>query len=95
MRKSSPQLPISISPLRRQETPGWWLLCNDETQSSASCFGIFTCASLCIAPGSWLLAPGSWLLARLFNFRRFIRSHHAGALPILSGASGIEEGLVT
>jgi hypothetical protein len=55
MRKSSPQLPISISPLRRQAAPGCWLLCNGETQSSASCFRIFTCASLCIAPGSWLL----------------------------------------
>jgi hypothetical protein len=63
MRKSSPQLPISISPLRQQEAPGSWLLCNGETQSSASCFRIFTCASPWVAPGSWLLAPGSWLLA--------------------------------
>jgi hypothetical protein len=62
MRKSSPQLPISISPLRQQEAPGSWLLCNGETQSSASCFRIFTCASPWVAPGSWLLAPGSWLL---------------------------------
>jgi hypothetical protein len=101
MRKSSPQLPISISPLRRQAPPGCWLLCNGETQSSASCFGIFTCASLCIAPGSRLLTPGSWLLTPVrengcpFNVRRLSESHHAGALPILSGASGIEEGLVT
>jgi hypothetical protein len=101
MRKSSPQLPISISPLRQQEAPGSWLLCNGETQSSASCFRIFTCASPWVAPGSWLLAPGSWLLAPArkngcpSTSDVFIRSHHAGALPILSGASGIEEGLVT
>jgi hypothetical protein len=94
MRKSSPQLPISISPLRRQAAPGCWLLCNGETQSSASCFRIFTCASLCIAPGSWLLAPARENGCS-FNVRPFIRSHQAGALPILSGASGIEEGLVT
>jgi hypothetical protein len=54
-----------------------------------------------LAPGSWLLAPGSWLLAPArkngcpSTSDVFIRSHHAGALPILSGASGIEEGLVT
>ena len=93
MRSSSPQLPISISPLRLQAASGSWLLCNSETQSSASCFRIFTCASPWVAPGSWLLLRRE--NGCPFNVRRFIRSHHAGALPILSGASGIEEGLVT
>ncbi len=93
MRSSSPQLPISIAPLPCKQllAPG-----SSATAATLSRERVasrnFTCASPWV--GSWLLAPGSWLLASCLLAPASSRDH-AGALPILSGASGIEEGLVT
>ena len=105
MRSSSPQLPISIAPLPCKQllAPG-----SSATAATLSRERVasrnFTCASPWVAPGSCLLPPASWLLAPgscllppascLLPPASWSRDH-AGALPILSGASGIEEGLVT